>query len=424
MLGGDNMALLVGYGEKIISPPLGTDLTGFGFYLDRRTDRILDDLKARALFLKDSSQTLLLIVCDLLGLTVPFSDKVRQWIAHELGIPRQNVLLACTHTHSGPAAQPLAGLGVVNHAYIEGLPDAISQAAAMAAASPQPAEFGCQVEAVEPIGYNRRNRDFGEIDPWLKVAIFKQKDQKIYLLNYACHAVTLGPTKEVTADWLGALVAEVEKTGNRAVVFQGYCGDIDPVCYMNRRLGATADDFKLSARILAERAFKAEKYATLAETARLRAIETRIRLPLQVFPKKNLDKETEAAYEATKEFARSREVVQAWRKRVVKNHDAYLKSPWMEDVPIQAIGIGDLRILGLPGEIFSGYGVKLAAKWPRLMTFGYANGNIGYLPSRKAFSTPNDYACYCAPKFYALFAFAPETESVMLKAAEELLKRL
>jgi hypothetical protein len=418
------MGLLAGYGEKIVSPPLGTDLTGFGFYLDRRTDRILDDLKARALFLKDEVQALLLVVCDLLGFTVPFSDEVRRRLARELGIPRQNILLACTHTHSGPAAQPLAGLGVVNHAYVKALPGAISEAAAMAVASPLPAEFGCQVEAVEPIGYNRRNRDFVEIDPWLKVAVFKQKDQKIYLLNYACHAVTLGPTKEVTADWLGATVAEVEKTGNRALVFQGYCGDIDPVCYMNRRLGATADDFKLSGKILAERAFKVEKYTAFAEGSKLRAIETRIRLPLQVFPKKNLDKETESAYEATKEFARSREVVQAWRKRVVKHHDAYLKSPWMENVPIQAIGIGDLKILALPGEIFSGYGVKLAAKWPRLMTFGYSNGNIGYLPSRKAFSTPNDYACYCAPKFYALFSFAPEVEQTLLRAGQDLLGKI
>jgi neutral ceramidase len=418
------MALLAGFGEKTISPPLGTDLTGFGFYLDRRTNHILDDLKARALFLKNGARAELLIICDLLGFTVAFSEKVRERLARELGVAKGNILLACTHTHSGPAAQPLAGLGVVNHAYVEGLPDAISQAASMAAASAKEAEFGCRVEAVEPIGYNRRNRDFDEIDPWLKVAVFKQKEQKIYLLNYACHAVTLGPTKEVTADWLGATVAEVEKTGNRALVFQGFCGDIDPVCYMNRRLGATAQDFKLSARILAERAFKAERYMAFTEGASLRSAEKRIRLPLQVFPKRNLDKETAAAYEATKEFARSREVVQAWRRRVVKQHDAYLKSPWMDGVPLQAVGIGEMRIMALPGEIFSGYGVKLAAKWPGLMTFGYANGNIGYLPSKKAFSTPNDYACYCAPKFYALFAFAPEVEAVLLRECDGLLKKV
>jgi len=418
------MALLAGYGEKTISPPLGTDLTGFGFYLDRHTNRILDDLKARALYLKNGERTQLLIICDLLGLTVPSSDKIRERLARELGMPKENILLACTHTHSGPAAQPLGGLGVVNRQYVEALPDMVSQAAAMAAASPQTAEFGCHVEAVEPIGYNRRNRDFGEIDPWLKVAVFKQKEQKIYLMNYACHAVTLGPTKDVTADWLGALVAEVEKTGNRALVFQGCCGDIDPVCYMNRRQGATADDFKLSARILAERAFKSEKHITFAEGAKIGSVEKRIRLPLQVFPKRDLDKKTEAAYEANKDFARSREVVQAWRRRLVKQHDAYLKSPWMDDVPLQAVGIGDMKIMALPGEIFSGYGVKLAAKWPRLMTFGYANGNIGYIPTKKAFSTPNDYACFAAPKFYALFAFAPEVETALLRECDGLLKKL
>lgn len=418
------MAFLAGYGEAIITPPLGTDLTGFGFYLDRRTDRILDDLKARALFIKDGERAELLVVCDLLGFTVPFSDKVRARLARELGLPTESILLACTHTHSGPAAQPLAGLGVANPTYIKGLPDAISAAAAAAAATPREAAFSCGAEAVEPIGYNRRNRDFGEIDPWLKLAVFRQKERKIYLLNYACHAVTLGPTKEVTADWLGAAAAEVEKAGHAALVFQGFCGDIDPVCYMNRRLGATAADFRLSARILADRAFKAEKYLTWATEPKIRSLEKRIRLPLNVFPKKNLDKETEAAYAANREFARSRQIVQAWRKRLVKQHEAYLKSPWMEDVPLQAVGIGDMKIMALPGEVFSGYGVKLAARWPRLMTFGYANGNIGYIPMKKAFRTPNDYACYCAPKFYALFGFAPEVEAVLLRECNGLLRRL
>jgi hypothetical protein len=418
------MALLAGYGEKTITPPLGTDLTGFGFYLDRRTDRILDDLKARALFLKDGERIQLLIVCDLLGFTVPFSDRVRRRISRELGIPKENILLACTHTHSGPAAQPLAGLGAAAPAYIQGLPDAISGAAARAAAAPAEAEFGCGIEAVEPIGYNRRNRDFAEIDPWLKFAVFKQKEQKIYVLNYACHAVTLGPTKDITADWLGATAAELEKSGHRALVFQGFCGDIDPVCYMNRRLGATAADFQLDAKILAGRALKAENHLTWAAEPKLGSVEKRVRLPLNVFPKKDLDKETEAAYDANKEFARSREIVQAWRKRLVRQHEAYLKSPWMKDVPLQAMGIGDLRIMAVPGEIFSGYAVRLAAHWPKLMTFGYANGNIGYVPMKKTFRTPNDYACYCAPKFYALFGFAPEVEAVLLRECDALLKRL
>jgi hypothetical protein len=417
-------SLQAGYGEKKITPPLGTDLTGFGFFLDRRAKIVRDDLKARALCLRDTEKTLLIISLDLLGLTIDSADRIRRQVAKEHEIPVENVLLACTHTHSGPAAQPLLGLGKINYSYVRRLPQAIREAAAQACAGTEEASFGFHAEAVEPIGYNRRRGDFSEIDPWLQVAVFRQKKRTIYLLNYACHAVTLGPTKEISADWPGALVREIEKTGNRGLVLQGFCGDIDPVTYLNRRLGATKQDYTLSGQILAARAFKSESYAAFARNARLGAAEVRIRLPLFVFPKKDLDQEATAAIEANKEFPRASEIIRAWRKRVEKHHDAFLQSPWMEGVPIHALIVGAMRILALPGEVFSGLGLRMRLKWPALMTAGYADGNIGYLPTREAYQTPNDYACYCAPKFYATFGFAPEIESVLLKAGHRLLSSL
>jgi hypothetical protein len=417
-------SLQAGYGEKKITPPLGTDLTGFGFYLDRRSRIVRDDLKARALCLKSSQKNLFLISLDLLGLTIASSDRIRRQVAKQHKIPAENVLLACTHTHSGPAAQPLPGLGKINSSYVRELPQAILEAAARAWAAAEEAVFGFHVEAVEPVGYNRRRGDFNEIDPWLKVGIFRQKKRAIYLLNYACHAVTLGPTKEISADWPGALVREIEKAGDRGLVLQGFCGDIDPVTYLNRRLGATKRDYTLSGRILAERAFKSEKYAAFTRTARLGAAEERIRLPLLVFPKKDLARETEAALEANKEFSRAAEIIRAWRKRVEKHHAAFLRSPWLEGVPVHALSVGGMKILGLPGEVFCGLGLKMRSKWPSLMTIGYADGNIGYLPTREAYRTPNDYACYCAPKFYSTFGFAPAVEAVLLKAASRLLSSL
>ncbi|MCX8160426.1 MAG: hypothetical protein N3G18_05795 [Candidatus Saccharicenans sp.] len=48
--------LLAGYGEEIITPPLGTDLAGFGFYLDRRAIAVKDQLKARALYLENGKK--------------------------------------------------------------------------------------------------------------------------------------------------------------------------------------------------------------------------------------------------------------------------------------------------------------------------------------------------------------------------------
>jgi hypothetical protein len=417
-------SLQAGYGEKKITPPLGTDLTGFGFFLDRRSRTVRDDLKARALCLRTSERALFLISLDLLGLTISSSDRIRRQVAKAHRISAENVLLACTHTHSGPAAQLLPGLGKVNYSYLRQLPQAILEAASEAWAAAEEAAFGFHAEAVEPIGYNRRRGDFNEIDPWLKVGIFKQKRRAIYLLNYACHAVTLGPTQEISADWPGALVREIEKSGNRGLVLQGFCGDIDPVTYLNRRLGATKRDYTLSGRILADRAFKSEKYVTFKRGAQLGAAEERIRLPLLVFPRKDLDRETAEAREANKEFPRAAEIIRAWRKRVEKHHTAFLRSPWMEGVPVHVLSVNGMKILGLPGEVFCGLGLKMRPKWPSLMTAGYVDGNIGYLPTREAFRTPNDYACYCAPKFYSTFGFTPAVEVVLLKASDRLLSSL
>jgi hypothetical protein len=410
-----------GYAARNITPPLGIDLTGFGFYLNRRAESVLDDLKIRALCLKNSAQSVFLITCDLLGFTVAFSDGIRKSVAASEKIPESNILLACTHTHSGPATQPIPGVGRLDAAYLGRVAGSIVEAAAEARASVEEAKFGFHFEAAEPIGYNRRLGNFVGIDPWLKVAVFKQRKKTVFLLSYACHPVILGPTTQISADWPGALIREIEARGCHGLFFQGFCGDIDPVTYLNRRLGAGQEDLSLYGKILAVRAFKAEKSASLESQPGLRTAEKRIRLPLSVFPKSALDDESRAALEAMKEFSGVARVVKIWRKKAEKFHEALSRHPWLEGVPVQALAIGGLKVLGLPGEAFGGMGMKLRRKWPSLAPVGYANGNVGYLPAREAFDSLNDYACYCAPRLYAVFPFAPEVESTLLRTSRALL---
>jgi hypothetical protein len=300
----------------------------------------------------------------------------------------------------------------------------MAEAARLAVASAEEAEFGFGVEAVEPIGFNRRRRSFTEIDPWLRVGVFRWKDRRLFLLNYACHPVTLGPTQEVSADFPGALSREIEGSGDRCLFLQGFCGDIDPVVYLNRRLGATASDLDLYGKILADRARKAADRMSFEPGACLKASEERVRLPLLVPAKAGLKKEAEAALEPRREFPRVGRVVRDWRKRAEKRHSAFRKSPWLDNVPIHALAVGGLRILGLPGEVFCGYGLKLRRGRPALITAGYANGDVGYLPTRRAYHSPNDYACYFAPKFYALFPFSPAVETILLTESRRILARL
>ncbi len=90
-------------------------------------------------------------------------------------------------------------------------------------------------------------------------------------------------------------------------------------------------------------------------------------------------------------------------------------------MPIQALDLAGLKILGLPGEAFSAYGAVFEKARPWFFPAGYANGDVGYFPTRRSFDDPGDYAAYSAPKFYSLFPFTLEIESLITAAGLEIL---
>lgn len=416
--------LTAGYGERIITPPLGVDLCGYGFYLDRKAEQVRDDLKVRVLALKAKDQALVLASCDLIGFTVDFSDSVRQAIARQHNIPAHNVLLSCIHTHSGPASQSLPGLGEVNESYLEKVKRAIEEAVGQAFDQMKDADFIYAFEAVEPIGYNRRLKNFEGIDPMLKVAVFRQKSQKIYLLSYACHPVVFGPMKKVSADWPGAVISQIEKKGHRAIFCQGFSGDIDPVSQWNRWGAGTDRDLKLYGQLLSRRAFKAEQYAVEPSRNSLKAVETRLAIPLRVPSKKQIVLEAAEFAKTYAQFPGGSRFAEEWKEKALDALPTFQSKPYLENVPIQAMAVGPLRFLGIPGEVFCGLGLKLQKKWPHLFPLGYANGSIGYIPTQRAFRDPADYACACAPKFYSLFPFTPEIEKILIRESDRLLGSL
>ena len=416
--------LTVGYGERVITPPLGVDLAGYGFYLDRKAASVLDDLKCRAVHLKAGGRSLLVISCDIIGFTVGDADTIRGRIAAAHAIPREAVLLAATHTHSGPATQPMPGLGEIDPANMDRLRTLILETAAEALSSPRPAEFAYVLEAIEPLGYNRRKNDFRGIDPVLKAAIFKTPDRKLYLLSYACHAVVFGRKSHVSADWPGGVVREIEKAGDRAVFLQGFCGDIDPVLQMNRWGEGTAGDVLDIADLVRRRLVRAERYAVPQPGPRLAAAEHRIDVPLSISDKRTIEREAASFEKKYSQFPGAARFAQDWRKRALAAAPVMRKSPAVRNVPIQALAIGGLKVVALPGEIFSEIGLKLQASDAPLVPVGYANGDIGYVPTDKDFRDTADYACYCAPMFYELFPFKAGVERTFLKAARKVLRSI
>ena len=88
-----------------ITPPLGIRMAG---YFEERVARdVHDPLFAKALALDDGETTLVIVVCDLLGVKRERLDEAKRLIRERTGIPPSNVLICCTHTHTGPDVDDL-----------------------------------------------------------------------------------------------------------------------------------------------------------------------------------------------------------------------------------------------------------------------------------------------------------------------------
>ena len=122
-----------GLGRREITPPMGVELAGYGYYLERRALSVRDPLYARALILEEGGLRAMIVSCDLLGLSRAVCEAV---LAHAetLGISREHVLILSIHTHTGPAVKYHEGCGAVDAGYVSALAPLINSAADEAAA--------------------------------------------------------------------------------------------------------------------------------------------------------------------------------------------------------------------------------------------------------------------------------------------------
>src|SRR5687767_2688389 len=89
-----------------ITPSLTRTVYIAGYNNNRPATSVHDDLWARALVLDDGKSRLAVVSCDLIGL---FNRRVKQIRALIKAVPPDNVLIACTHVHSGPDTLGLWG---------------------------------------------------------------------------------------------------------------------------------------------------------------------------------------------------------------------------------------------------------------------------------------------------------------------------
>ncbi|HEX5417457.1 MAG TPA: neutral/alkaline non-lysosomal ceramidase N-terminal domain-containing protein [Chloroflexota bacterium] len=424
----------IGIARKDITPSVGLDLSGF-IAREGPCTGVHDPLYLTALVAEEDGKSVALISCDLIGLGAALVRRVRERVATRTGIPTRAQLYACTHTHAGPETGVITSLGEPDPTYLAGLEDALVAVVEAAASARQPAILGWlrgESHAAHNRVLKRAGQDDTRIDPEVLVArVSTPAGEPIgTILHYTCHPVAAGPENRLaSADWCGVVRQQLEEAGSGpVVVVNGAGGDINP--RMERRGFAAVGDAGQAIAEVATRLWQDARPVDAVDVAADHAL-----VPLTMLPPAGPDAVSDF-WEAWQTAQREHPVGSVpYRSAMViyRDHARRLtRLHWgSELVPqyhgeTQALRVGPLAIVSLPGEFFSAYGMRIKASSPAPATLiaGWANDNLGYFPTAEAFPI-GGYEMDTASRYYGYPApWSPEAGAAVAERAIQLVKEL
>lgn len=439
--------LQAGVARREITPFWGVELTGWGYYIERRWQRINDPLHATALVVGDEQQTVILLTLDLMLIDEAFTRRTREMITAATGIPGSVILITCSHSHNAPAAGGLRGVGECDPFYEEWASKQAATAAILAWQQREAAIIHTSATDVPGISFNR-TRNNGVVDSkltLLRIDRAATESPLAIVVNYGAHPTVTTELRpwDVSRDVPGLVCDGIEAAypGVVAMYVQGACGDanflreyIDP-----QRFHEPADKIVAAAKSALERA-EQSRTSVVAAAQAIAALPTR--------------RWTRAEIEADRAEAQRRldqDDISHWRETIgksmtnrpddmVRRHGGDERKAvramcrfhleWTEQIlpdfetheevlrtEVQALRIGDLVIVANSSEFFSPFALEIRGRSgvPDLMFACYANGRIGYLPDAHDIAAKS-YAGYQSPKYCNQFPFVDESGPAMCDA--------
>lgn len=399
----EEVAMRAGYARIDITPTWPLELCGYGYYLGRVSNGVHDPLYARVLAMESDGQRALILNCDLVGLSEPMVSEIRGELSGLIGVDGGAIMIACTHTHSGPATFYLRGCGKVDPRYIEWVQPRLIQAACDAWSDMQTVDEALWSEA-GPVGmaFNRTYGSEGPLDDNIRTLVLRRSvGRPIMVANYACHPVANGVNDMVSADYPGYALTAIEKLGFDGLFLTGFAGDVDPIGSRNYAA------IERHGNQVAAKALESLHSAVPLNDLRVLSISRTVQLPYDI-PGRSVLMGT----------------LQNWRDRLEADPDdreALVNVSWVtdalqyaddpkfvrySDAEVQAIALGNVAIVAFPGETFTAIGTELRRRHPglRVMTVHSANASVGYIPTEDEFDRQG-YGSHAAARIYRTFTF-------------------
>lgn len=410
-----NADLRVGRAAVQITPPVGMPLQGS--YAQRIAKAVHDELYAKAVVLEKDGSKAALVVCDSIGVPRSVVEEARRIIGSSTGVPGDRVMVSGTHTHSGPLltwsplTRSIGGDLEITRQYIAALPARIAESVRLAEVDLATARASATEAQEQDLSINRRwlkrdgsvdwdrkwypapddpdlVRPLGPIDPGIAIVFFEsaKSDPLLTYVNFAMHAQCAGGL-EISADYPYALseVLKVRGAGMLTMFSIGAAGNINPVhLKLERPMAGHARAARVGS-ILGGDVLKA--YSRLQP---VRSPDVRVRsemLHLQLAPL--APDAVQPARDVAARFGKPGQPPFLELVHAGKVLDVAAREGRPLDAEVQVVALGrDVAWVGIPGEYFAELGlvIKRASPYPHTVVVELANGSLGYIPNRKAYT--------------------------------------
>ena len=179
-----------------ITPPLGLELAGYPHY-PRNNEGAHDPLYATCMYLENNGTEAVFVTLDLLFFSKKHVTKVREKAEKEIGVNGKNIMISCSHTHSGPWASGRLDIESLEAGkeqpceYVESVINNIVNIIKQAKENAFTAKFGVGTHvcgAESGVGGNRRVFG-GPHDPLVSVMAIKDEQDVVRgaMVNYTLH---------------------------------------------------------------------------------------------------------------------------------------------------------------------------------------------------------------------------------------------
>jgi neutral ceramidase len=388
--------MYAGFSKFKITPKDQLIMAGYIKRGSNKAKGVLNDIFGRLCVFEEARRIIIIIVLELLAVDYLFVKRVLERIV--LDPKRIEVIVCCTHTHSGPEVIVNQKLNIINRIRIEQYKASLVKKIEISFKEVQKdlrtsdkVELFYSEEEIESVAKSRINPEW-IIDNKMRLLLIKNKKDKSLrgcIANFACHPTVLGYNNFLySGDIFGQAMCLTEK--KERIVFLLTNGAEGDVSTRFTRINQSFIEVKRLGLILAQGIESCIKKSEPMLGCDCNFSSINFEVPIKKMPsllkiKNKIKKEQKNFREITINSLREMESKKEGLQSLVAQYNE-IKKKNKEEIYIVGLRIGSILFVSIPGELSQETMLAVFQKIKediKIIILGLANGYLGYFPTEK-----------------------------------------